>query len=225
MLRKTNTVIERDRAGCLKKMARCLKPLFKDKIINFDMRATIWCNFIFMLVLFALGIVIRMGTSNTDSFTLRFDDKCGDSESCSFPFIVKRKIKGPIFMYLHFKNFYVQHRMSLKSMSHSQLKGNNKSPKELEKYCKGMKINEDFKRDFSFKGDRLDPRAPLNPCGIYATLFPEDDFLLEKKLKDGTFSKVAIQTQDIANQKLREKYQRLGDGSKQWADVSAGNFG
>src|SRR3990167_4963526 len=70
-----------------------------------------------------LGLLIRAAGTDITTFTIRLDDKCGDSATCSFPLFVKSKIKGPIYVYLHFKDFYVQHRAGLKSVSHSQLAG------------------------------------------------------------------------------------------------------
>lgn len=120
-----------------------------------------------------MGIIIKMGTSDTDYFEIRFDDKCGDSASCSFPFYVKNKMKGSIYVYLHFQDFFVQHRNSLKSVSQSQLAGQNLDLSSVTSLCSGAVTNEDTLRDYSITGKRLDPKGVANPCGILASLFPK----------------------------------------------------
>ena len=119
-----------------------------------------------------MGLIIRTGTSDTDWFEIRFDDKCGDSSTCNFPLFVKSKMKGPIYMYLSYKDFYVQHRNSLKSVSQSQLSSLDPSYSTLKSACTGAFTNQEAGKDFSITSQRLDPSKPANPCGILASLFP-----------------------------------------------------
>lgn len=120
-----------------------------------------------------MGVIIRTGTSDTDWFEIRFDDKCGDSTTCNFPLYVKNKIKGPIYLYLHFEDFFVQHRNSIKSVSQKQLSGVNLDYKSVKTACLGAVTNEEAAKDFSISGKRLDPKGVANPCGILASLFPK----------------------------------------------------
>ena len=173
-----------------------------------------------------LGVVIRAGTSDTDGFMIRLDDKCGDSQTCSFPFFVKSTIKGPIYVYLHFKDFYIQHRKSLKSVSYDQLTGDNLKVSELADTCAGMLVNEDNQQDFSITGNRMDPQGPLNPCGIYASLFPRDDFKLSKRVSVAgvdSYTPITISSTDIAWKSHRDNmFKKQEDGKNQWTDVTQG---
>lgn len=125
-----------------------------------------------MFLFFALGLVIKIGTSDTDWFEIRFDDKCGDSKTCTFPLFVKSKMKGPLYMYLTYKDFFVQHRNSLKSVSQSQLSDLGPSTSTLQSSCAGAYTNREAGHDFSVTGVRLNPDEPANPCGVLASLFP-----------------------------------------------------
>ena len=121
--KRKSSVIERDNQSLLKRLTRCLRPMFAYRIVNVDTKCTIACNFVMIVAFVVIGLLIRSSTSDIETFTIRFDDKCGDAPVCQFPFFVKKTIKGPIYVYLHFKDFYVQHRASLKSVSHEQLSG------------------------------------------------------------------------------------------------------
>lgn len=217
------TAIEKDRHSCMRKLATCFKPLFAAKVVYLDLKFTIWCNFVLMALFVVLGIVIREGTTDTKSFQIRFDDKCGDSQTCEFPFFVKSRMKGPIYVYLHFKNFFVQHRRALKSVDHDQLKGERQSVADVKNSCEGMVTNEDFAQDFSVTGNKLDPKAALSPCGLYASLFPRDRFTLEKKNADLSYSKVAISSTGISWEDHRKnKFKQIDGGKEQWVDVTDG---
>ena len=219
------TAIEKDRSSCMRKLATCFKPLFVSKVIYLDLKYTIWCNFLLMVLFIVLGVVIREGTTDTKSFQIRFDDKCGDSQTCEFPFFVKSRMKGPIYVYLHFKNFYVQHRKSLKSVDYDQLKGERQSAADVKTSCEGMVTNEDFVQDFSITGNKLDPKAALSPCGLYASLFPRDRFTLEKKNTGDTYSKVDITANGISWEDHRTtKFKQIDGGKEQWVDVTDGTL-
>lgn len=243
-LTRQNSVIEKDKKTFLTKMAKCLKPCFKAKIINIDLKHTVWINYgfgsqsIYSVIFFAImGVVIRAGTSDSNTFDIRFDDKCGDSATCSFPFYVKSKIEGPIFVYLHFQNFFVQHRNSLKSVSQSQLAGNNLNYESVKSACLNAITNEESLRDYSITGKRLDPKAVANPCGILASLFPKgshrstlDDFKLFKRSINATtntetFDSVTIRTEGLSWKAHKEKkFHMLNNGSEQWVNVTNERF-
>lgn len=179
---------------------------------------------IVVFIFIALGVVIRAGTNNIESFNIRFDDKCGDSQTCEFPFFVKKKIEGPIYVYLHFKDFYIQHRKSLKSLDQDQLAGEYQSVSDVKNTCSGMVTNEDFAQDYSVTGAKLNPQSTLSPCGIYASLFPQDRFNMDRKNSNDTYSSIPISNTNIAWQSLKEnKYKMIDGGKEQWTNVTNGS--
>lgn len=42
---RQSSIIEKDKKSILTRMAKCLKPCFKAKIINVDLKHTVWINF------------------------------------------------------------------------------------------------------------------------------------------------------------------------------------
>lgn len=184
-----------------------------------------------------MGGIIRAGTSDTDSFDIRFDDKCGDSSTCSFPFYVKNKMEGPIYVYLHFKDFFVQHRNSIKSVSQNQLSGEIVGYDAASTACIAAVRNEDTLRDYSITGKRLDPKAVANPCGILASLFPKgitrthiDDFILSKRVINNatqveSYENVPIKIEGISWAGYKEKkFKMLNNGADQWVNVTNERF-
>lgn len=172
-----------------------------------------------------LGLLIRAAGTDITTFTIRLDDKCGDSATCSFPLFVKSKIKGPIYVYLHFKDFYVQHRAGLKSVSHSQLAGEDLSLSDAQSDCPGAVLNKDIIKSTSVSGKTLDPEAVASPCGLYASLFPKDDFSLKKKVTNASGQieiDIPITTSGIAWENQKDKFVLQKDGNTSWIDTRNG---
>ena len=182
-----------------------------------------------VIVFVAVGFIIRSGTSGVSSFTVRIDDKCGDSQNCQFPFFVKSDIQGPVYVYLYFKDFYVQHRRSLKSVSYTQLSGTYQSPSDLSSSCTGEVTNSDYSSIYSITGSKLNPADSLTPCGVLATLFPKDDFTLSQRVtnSNGTYSyvNVPISTTEIAWPGMSGKaFNNINNGANQWINMTNGSL-
>ena len=50
-LLRSTTAVRKDDSSVLRKIVVCIKPLFKSKIINVDMKYTIWCNFVLSIII------------------------------------------------------------------------------------------------------------------------------------------------------------------------------
>lgn len=160
---------------CLIKFAKCMAPLFKDRVIVTSSRCTIYCNFVLVILLLIIGVIIRGTANNAQEYQVRFDDKCKSGTNCVFNLLIREKMTGPIYIYLHFNNMFINHRKVMKSLSKKQLMGEDIDTDTLKTTCEGKVKNSDFanaKTAFQAKGQAYDSEATLNPCGIYATMFP-----------------------------------------------------
>jgi LEM3 (ligand-effect modulator 3) family / CDC50 family len=121
----------------------------------------------------------------------------------------------------------VQHRAALKSVSHAQLSGENISLSTAISECPSGAKNKDLEKTISINGKNLDPEAPAYPCGIYASLFPKDDFTLKQKIttSSGTIEiDIPISTTGIAWANQKEKYTLQNNGDTSWIDPQSGKF-
>lgn|SRR3990167_817680 len=161
---------------CLVKFAKCVAPLFKDKVIVTSSKCTIYCNFVLVAILLIIGVIIRGTANSAQEYQVRFDDKCKSGTDCIFNLRIREKMKGPIYLYLHFNNLFINHRKVMKSLSKKQLMGEDLDTSAISSTCEGRVKNSDFpfaKNAISALGKGYDENAALNPCGIYATLFPQ----------------------------------------------------
>ena len=172
--RKPNAAPPQDEK-CLIKFARCMAPLFKDRVIVTSSKCTIYCNFVLVALLLVIGVIIRGTANNAQEYQVRFDDKCKSGTNCVFNLLIREKMTGPIYIYLHFNNLFINHRKVMKSLNKKQLMGEEIDIDTLKTTCEGRVKNSDFanaKTALQGKGLAYDADAALNPCGIYATLFP-----------------------------------------------------
>ena len=96
--------------SCFDKTVRCFKPCFKDKVFYMNLRQSIICNFIVVILLGLLGIALRSSIVDKLEYRIRYDDKCVGQSTCKFDFVIREKATAPVYLYLHFKNFFINHR-------------------------------------------------------------------------------------------------------------------
>lgn len=86
---------------------------------------------------------------------------------------MRETIPGPVYVYVYYKNFYLNHRNVMKSFDKDQLRGTDKSVEDLVKSCGDVRRNKDIGvSKFWNNTNTVDPEAALNPCGILPSLFP-----------------------------------------------------
>lgn len=174
--RKPNAAPPAKEEKCLMKFAKCVAPLFKDRVIVTSSRCTIYCNFVLVALLLIIGVIIRGTANSAQEYQVRFDDKCKSGTNCVFNLLIREKMTSPIYVYLHFNNLFINHRKVMKSLNKKQLMGEDVDIDTLKTTCEGKVRNSEFadaKTALQSKGLAYDADAALNPCGIYATLFPQ----------------------------------------------------
>jgi LEM3 (ligand-effect modulator 3) family / CDC50 family len=145
-------------------------------VIVTSSKCTIYCNFVLVALLMIIGVIIRGTANSAQEYQVRFDDKCTAGTNCVFNLLIRDKMTGPIYVYLHFNNFFLNHRKVMKSLNKQQLMGNDVDLETLSTTCAGMSQNSDYpfaNTSLTAMGKPYVHSAALNPCGIYASLFPQ----------------------------------------------------
>lgn len=117
-----------------------------------------------------IGIFILNISSKLNEITYRFDDKCSKNV-CNLEFHIKNDIKGPFYVYIGFKNFYLNNRKVMLSVNKKQLNGKIISENEENNSCKDYFYYEDGQRYLKKKLEETSLNKVLNPCGLYPLLY------------------------------------------------------
>ena len=214
---------------CIEKTIKCFKPLFKDKLINTSNRCTIYCNLALSVILAVLGVIIKATANNNTEFSIRYDDKCSSAAVCSFNFTVKETVTGPIYFYLEFSDFFLNHRNVMNSFSSKQLSGQDLDGSSLSSSCSGELYNSDFTfGNYYFNsGAQVVSSDVLNPCGIFPTLFPRDSFTIIGFDTQGQIKKnYSLDTSQIAYKGIVGNKYKVSDATrnKLWLNVEDPRF-
>lgn len=182
-----------------------------------------------MLIVFLVAVLVRWTNPPSLVYEIRFDDKCAGQTNCLFFFDIKKKIEGPVYVYLYFKDFFVHHRKMARSQSAAQLGGDWLTPDELESSCDSKVTNNDGQFARSYAGEDLVGTASMTPCGIYPYYFPKDDLKIYKKGEDSMGmvvnpdkdKEVKISSEGIIWDVLKEnKYSAVENSEKRaWVDI------
>lgn len=176
-----------------------------------------------------IGLVVK-GTSNSSTeFRIRFDDKCRNKSPCVFDLFVRETIPGPVYLYIYFKNFYLNHRNVMRSFNKEQLKGEDVAQDKVQSSCGELTKNKHLGiSKYFFNTSPVDPEAPLNPCGILPSLYPSgslrspDSLVLQAVDKAGAVTKsYSLETSEINYPNLRGNKYKLTASTKdkQWLNV------
>jgi hypothetical protein len=107
-------------------------------------------------------------------------------------------MKGPVYLYIHFKDFFVNHRNVVRSVSKKQLNGQDiaDNSDELSR-CSKIQLNkENDAVTTSISGSTLVGDDAMSPCGIYPSLIPRDTFTLTLKDSSSDPSSLTAQPSD-----------------------------
>ena len=124
-----------------------------------------------MLLLFVIGILIRATCNGNKELEFRIDDRCTDGVMCHIEFTIKEEIKGPVYVYLHYTNFFLNHRRVMRSFNKDQMKGAIPTQTSIDNTCLNMQWNKDSGHIQGIAGNALVPEDPLYPCGILPNLY------------------------------------------------------
>ena len=123
-------------------------------------------------------------------------------------------MEEPIYVYLYLEGLYQNHRLYEKSLNYAQLRGEDISEKDMEKYgCAGYSRIEDMQINQGILTNvNLNPDDTANPCGLMAKTIFNDTFVLfdeeaQQKLE------VDIKFDDINYDiDMNTKFEKLDDG-------------
>lgn len=93
-------------------------------------------------------------------------------------------MSGPVYAYYELHHFYQNHRIYVRSIDESQLRGNYKNPSQLgskpvvKVVCDPIIYNRDLYVNMSITGQFLDQNGPANPCGLIAYTIFNDTYQL-----------------------------------------------
>jgi hypothetical protein len=82
-------------------------------------------------VFLALAVVLQVYSHKIKDFVVRYDDFCGSNTTCTVPITLHEYISGPVFVYYEIHHFFQNHRIYVKSIDESQLRGNYRAPSKL----------------------------------------------------------------------------------------------
>lgn len=135
-----------------------------------------------MLLLFAIGILIRATCNNNKELSFRVDDKCVDGVQCYINFTIKEEIKGPVYIYMHYTNYFLNHRRVMRSFNKDQMRGVIPTQTSIDNTCANMQWNKDSARTTGLTMNVLGADDPLYPCGILPNLYVKGTPLITETL-------------------------------------------
>lgn len=166
---------------------------------------------------------------------VRYDSACYNQDTCGVLFNVHEKIPGPVYLYIHYKDFFANHRNVANSVSKKQLSGTDiQTDSDELSNCSDIQKNKDNPSvTKSISGDTLVDDEAISPCGIFASLIPKDGFTLTLKDSSSDPSSLTAQSADtnivITTDKglvwdglKGNKYKKQDNAdSKSWYDVES----
>lgn len=185
--------------------------------------------YLFLCCVFTgMGIWYKIESDGITEVIKRYDDipQCKADwripQTCMIELDLKSDVDPPIFIYYEISNMFQNHRKYSKSRDIYQLMGNDRSVDQVKSSCFPVSTM----KDTGFYYDLLiDPEDVANPCGLVATSYFNDTFVLlppqnsHKESIDIRFDHLAW---DVDRE---EKYKNLHNWRKsQWTDVEDEHF-
>lgn len=151
-----------------------------------------------MALVLIISLIIKFSAAQPDRIDVRFDSACFNQDTCGVLFNVHEDMPGPVYLYIHYKNFYVNHRNVVQSISSTQLTGTDiNDDSQKKESCDPFKLNSDVSTiTTSYQGTTLVNDEVLSPCGIYPVLVPRDTFTLTLKGSSSDSSALTAQPAD-----------------------------
>ena len=140
------------------------------KIIKDNFKIVQIIIIILSLYFLIIGLFILKTSSNIYSLIYRFDDKC-TKNVCELNFHIKNDIKGPFYVYIGFKNFYLNNRKVMLSLDKNQLRGDIINDIKENDSCKNYFYYKHGKRYLKKKFEGSNLNKILHPCGLNSLLY------------------------------------------------------
>jgi len=169
--------------------------------------------------IFGLLFVIAGSRINEYSVEYTDDPSCVAGPSCSVTLDIKKRMEGPVYLYIRIAHFYQNHQRYTNSRDDEQLRGVNKPVSQLGD-CHPFITNEQAGLTQSMTGAALVGSDPAIPCGLMALTMFTDEITIENP----SGSPVDISTDGIAWDIDSERFKNTDDLSKQWYDMQDPRF-
>ena len=145
---------------------------FRQTIVKSNFLLVQVLSMLLVIYLLIMGVYIYSSGSSLFEHKERIDHSCRE-QTCEVTVRVDKKIvSGPLYLYIGFEGFYVNHRKVLYSIDYDQLGGSDMTMEQLKTHCDGYRTIEDLKRFHSkidtsgYSYDEI-----VNPCGLFAFLY------------------------------------------------------
>lgn len=177
-----------------------------------------------------LAIVVGASTSSGKTYEFDIVEKCravvaasgSPTQNCQFTVDIPETITKPAYVYIGYKDFFVNHRNVKNSVSLTQLSGSRIDATTANSKCTSKVTNADAGKTVSYSGSQLQAANVMTPCGLRANLYVEESVIV----KDSADVRVNLDTNNIiASGKKGNSYANTGDDWRtfQWMDIESGN--
>lgn len=140
------------------------------RIFKTNIKIVIGSCFLVSFITFVIAISIILSSNSQFKKQFAINETCL-SNNCTFMIHIDEQFKGPFYIFVGFKNFFVNNRKVINSFDLTQLQGNTSSNYTSSLNCKGYTTVGDARRFYpNFQIDS-DPKSPINPSGQYPLLY------------------------------------------------------
>ena len=122
--------------------------------------------------MFLISVLIAATKGTLEEVVVDLNTECKTSGTCRAVVNIPNKIPKPVYIYLGFENFFLNHRKVFNSKSLAQLAGTSPAEGTLKSKCDPKYTNAHMGKTMSWGGTALTASAIASPCGTYASLFP-----------------------------------------------------
>ena len=144
---------------------------FKQTIHKTNLKAINIVTIVLSIIMLTLGFVLIIDTNFKFESIHRIDDGCFDDKCEYLMRIDKERLKGPLFIYIEYKSFYVDHRKVMLSINYKQMRGEEVDRDDLKNDCKDYLTYKDLSNFYPDLAKDKDPDALLFPCGLFSFLY------------------------------------------------------
>lgn len=139
-------------------------------IIKANFKATLIATLVLILYTFIIGITLYTNSSSQYKFSHQIDQTCFKNK-CQIRFILKEDQNGPFYVYVKYKDFYLNHRNIAFSVDWGQINGGSYDSGNPNARCKGYSLNEDGVAFYPGLFEKKNKGEIMNPCGLFSLLY------------------------------------------------------
>jgi hypothetical protein len=144
----------------------------KYKILQTNFRLVIVSIFLLSLLHFAIALWMYGNGRSLLDLKLKISDLCF-TNPCDLRFRIVDKYDGPVFVYIGYDNFYLNHRKIINSVDSKQLEGKSVTADDIKNTCMGFETVNDARRLLPNKFANWTGSDILYPCGLLPLMFTQ----------------------------------------------------